>query len=71
MVEDLADFAEVLQPSLDGMKANKLCRLIEKYAAYEFCPSDLSVSPLARPTGTPNYRPQRELCSDWAPTLHG
>jgi len=31
--EDLIDFAEALQPSLDGTKAEKLCRLIEKYAA--------------------------------------
>jgi hypothetical protein len=29
----LADFAETLQPSLDGVKADQLCRLIEKYAA--------------------------------------
>jgi hypothetical protein len=33
MIRDLADFAEVLQPSLHGMKADRLCRLVEKYAA--------------------------------------
>ena len=33
IIEDLADFAEAIQPSLDGMKADRLCRLIEKYAA--------------------------------------
>ena len=43
IIEDLADFAEVLQPSLDGMKANRLCRLIEKYAAWESRQSDLPV----------------------------
>jgi hypothetical protein len=35
IIEDLADFAEVLRPSLDGMKAHRLCRLVEKYAACE------------------------------------
>ncbi|MGO9113150.1 MAG: hypothetical protein ACLP9L_28280 [Thermoguttaceae bacterium] len=35
IIEDLADFAEVLRPRLDGMKAHRLCRLVEKYAAYE------------------------------------
>jgi hypothetical protein len=44
IIEDLADFAEVLQPSLDGMKANRLCRLIEKYAACGSSQSDPSVS---------------------------
>jgi hypothetical protein len=33
IVADLADFAEVLQPSLDGVEIDQLCRLIEKYAA--------------------------------------
>lgn len=33
IIKDLTDFAEAIQPSLDGMKANQLCRLIEKYAA--------------------------------------
>ena len=32
IIEDLADFAEVLRPSLDGMKANRLCRLIERFS---------------------------------------
>jgi hypothetical protein len=36
IIEDLADFAEVLQPSLDGMMTDRLFRLIEKYAACEF-----------------------------------
>jgi hypothetical protein len=44
IIEDLADFAEALQPSLDGMKADRLCRLIEKYAAWESHQSDLSLS---------------------------
>ena len=35
IIEDLADFAEVLRPRLGGMEANRLCRLVEKYAAYE------------------------------------
>jgi hypothetical protein len=35
IIRDLADFAEVLQPSLDGMKTRRLCRLIKNYAAYE------------------------------------
>ncbi len=47
MIADLADFAEVLRPSLDGMRARRLCRLVEKYAAYESRQSDLSVSLLA------------------------
>jgi hypothetical protein len=32
IIEDLADFAEVLQPQLAGMRADQLCWLIEKYA---------------------------------------
>ncbi len=35
LVEDLADFAEVLRPNLDGMRPARLRRLIETYAAYE------------------------------------
>ena len=33
IILDLTDFAEAIQPSLDGMEADQLCRLIEKYAA--------------------------------------
>ena len=33
IIEDLADFAEVLQPHLADMQADELCRLIQKYAA--------------------------------------
>ena len=33
IVEDLADFAEVLQPRLAEMRADELCGLIERYAA--------------------------------------
>ena len=33
IIRDLTDFAEAIQPSLDGMEADQLCRLIEKYAA--------------------------------------
>jgi hypothetical protein len=49
IIEDLADFAEALQPGLDGMKADPLCRLIEKYAARESRQSDLSASHAASP----------------------
>src|SRR5580704_12156084 len=35
IIEDLADFVEVLRPNLKGMKAHRLCCLIEKYAASE------------------------------------
>jgi hypothetical protein len=70
IIEDLADFAEVLQPSMDGMKANRLLRLIEKYAACGSRQSDLSVFLLARQTGTLNCRTQRESHSELAVTLH-
>jgi hypothetical protein len=33
MIEDLADFAEVLRPQLAGMRPNQLCRLIQANAA--------------------------------------
>jgi hypothetical protein len=33
VIADLADFAEVLQPRLNGMQGPQLCRLIEVYAA--------------------------------------
>ena len=33
IIADLADYAEVLQPRLNGMQAPQLCRLIEVYAA--------------------------------------
>jgi hypothetical protein len=49
IIADLADFAEVLQPSLDGVEADSLCRLIDKYAACESCQSDLPVSRTAAP----------------------
>ncbi len=71
IIRDLADFAEVLQPSLGGMKAHRLCRLIEKYVAYKPRPSDLSVSRLARQTGTLNHRGQEESCSEEVATLRG
>ena len=32
IIADLADFAEVLQPRLNGMRAPQLCSLIEAYA---------------------------------------
>jgi hypothetical protein len=44
IIEDLADFAEALQPSLDGMQGDRLCRLIEEYAACDSRQSDLPVS---------------------------
>ena len=53
IIEDLADFAEVLQPSLDGMMADRLCRLIEKYAACEFSnlPYQFPIPPLPHRSG--------------------
>jgi hypothetical protein len=47
IIEDLADFAEVLRPNLRGMQGNRLCRLIEKYAACDSRQPDVSVSLLA------------------------
>ena len=47
IIEDLADFAVVLRPSLDGMQANRLCRLVEKYAACRSRQSNMAVSLLA------------------------
>ena len=55
IIEDLADFAEVLRPRLDGMKPGRLCRLIEKYATYKPRLSPLPVSMPARPTGALRY----------------
>jgi len=34
MIADLADFAEALQPNLDGMKSHRLCQLVEHFATY-------------------------------------
>ena len=47
MIEDLADFAEGLQPSLNRMNAQRLCRLVDKYAACEPRQSGLPVFLLA------------------------
>ena len=71
IIADMADFAEILQPSLNGMKADRLCRLIEKYAASVSRQPDRFFSRPARMTGTPNYRAQRENCIEPAATLHG
>jgi hypothetical protein len=49
IIEDLADFAEVLHLSLHGMKAERLCRLVENYAAYKSRQSDLPVSQAVSP----------------------
>jgi hypothetical protein len=70
IIEDLADFAEVLRPSLDGMQAHRLCRLIEKYAARGSRQLDQAVSRLARRTETWNYRIQRVSGSELVGTLH-
>ena len=51
IIEDLADFADVLQPSLNGLSAHRLCRLIEKYATCGSRQSDLTVSHTASPHG--------------------
>lgn len=51
IIEDLADFAVALRPSLSGMPAHRLCQLVEKYAAYESRPSELSGPRLARLPG--------------------
>jgi hypothetical protein len=61
IIADLADFAEALQPSLEGMKAHRLCRLIEKFATYQPRQSHLPVSLLARQMGTPNHRTGLDL----------
>ena len=42
IIEDLADFAEVLKPNLKGMKAQRLCWLIEKCAVSDSRQSDQS-----------------------------
>ena len=55
IIEDLADFAVVLQPSLDGMKADRLCRLIEKYAACESRQFDLPVVHTTSPDEAVNW----------------
>jgi hypothetical protein len=61
IIKDLADFAEVLQPSVDGMKAHRLCGLVEKYAAYDSRQSGLCVSLLAQRTGVAELRsPKRK-----------
>jgi hypothetical protein len=49
IIEDLADFVEAIQPSLDGMKADRICRLIEKYAACKSRQSDVPVFQTASP----------------------
>jgi hypothetical protein len=41
IIEDLADFAEVLRPNLNGMHADRLCRLIARYASCGSSRSDL------------------------------
>ncbi len=41
MIEDLADFAEALQPRLERMKSERLFRLIAKYAAGVSSQADL------------------------------
>ena len=51
IIEDLADLAEALKPSLDGMKVDRLCRLIENYAACEFI--NLTYEHLAHRNGEP------------------
>ena len=43
IIGDLTDLAVVLQPGLDGMKADGLCRLIEKCAACASRQFDLPV----------------------------
>jgi len=44
MIVDLADFAEVLQPNLEGMKPHRLCSLVERYASYRPRQADAPVS---------------------------
>ena len=53
IIEDLADLAEALKPSLDGMKADRLCRLIEKYVGCEFTDltSQFPIPPLPHRSG--------------------
>ena len=40
IIADLADFAVVLQPSLAGMRAPRLCWLIERYAGRKISRTD-------------------------------
>jgi hypothetical protein len=62
MIQDLADFAVVLRPNLSGMKADRLCWLVEKYAAWESRPSGLSLFPPARRKGTRVFRGKGDCC---------
>ena len=71
IIADLADFARVLQPGLDGMNAHRLCRLIEKYAAYGSRQSDLSVS-LRSTGGNPEMPdPKEKVAADRSPPCTG
>ena len=71
MIRDLVDFAVVLQPSLEGMQAERLCWLIGKYAAYKPRRSDLAVSRPARQGGTREHRSATKSCSKEITLLHG
>ena len=71
IIEDLADFAEVLKPNLNGMKPRRLCWLIEEYAVPESRQSNQSFSPPVCPTGTLMHRISREHCSELVATPLG
>ena len=49
MIADLADFAEQLQPRLADMRAEELCRLIEKYACPRQARAEFCEAPKPRP----------------------
>ncbi len=71
IIEDLADFAVMLQPSLKGMKGHRLCRLVEKYATYESRQSDLPAPGIPRRRESLNRRTQRESRSKLVAVLRG
>jgi hypothetical protein len=49
VIADLADFAEQLQPRLADMRAEELCRLIEKYACPRQARAEFCEAPKPRP----------------------
>jgi hypothetical protein len=69
IIKDLADFAEVLQPSLDDMEAHRLCHLVEKYGACESRPLDLPLSSVAGQARLRNH-PISSRCHGAVATLH-
>ena len=71
MISDLADFAAALQPSLVGLKAERLCGLLERYAAYRPRCLDQAAYRHARRAGTLQHRGPGESSSAAVVTLRG